>query len=415
MKKLYTLLSSFLITLTLFAQAPEKMSYQAVVRDANNALIINQAVGMKIQILQGSVSGTTVYEETQTPTSNDNGLITLEIGTGTIVSGMFVSIDWSSGPYFIKTETDPTGATNYTISGTSQLMSVPYALYAKTSGNGAGPQGPAGADGTNGVDGQDGAVGAQGPAGANGIDGVDGTNGTDGAVGAQGPAGVDGTNGIDGQDGAVGAQGPAGATGPQGPVGPQGPGSAQALSVSTTGDTLYLQNGGFVIVPGISVANGSLPAIGDNFQGGIVFYLDGNGGGLIAASTDQSAGAQWGCLGISISGADGTAIGTGNQNTTDIEQGCTTAGTAADICANLTLGGYSDWFLPSKDELNEMYLNIGQGNALGLGNIGGFSANLYWSSTEYNYDIAREQNFSSGVQFIDYKNVTNYVRSVRAF
>ena len=380
MKKLYTLLSSFLITLTLFAQAPEKMSYQAVVRDANNALIINQAVGMKIQILQGSVSGTTVYEETQTPTSNDNGLITLEIGTGTIVSGMFVSIDWSSGPYFIKTETDPTGATNYTISGTSQLMSVPYALYAKTSGNGAGPQGPAGADGTNGVDGQDGAVGAQGPAGANGIDGVDGTNGTDGAVG------------------------------------PQGPGSAQALSVSTTGDTLYLQNGGFVIVPGISVANGSLPAIGDNFQGGIVFYLDGNGGGLIAASTDQSAGAQWGCLGISISGADGTAIGTGNQNTTDIEQGCTTAGTAADICANLTLGGYSDWFLPSKDELNEMYLNIGQGNALGLGNIGGFSSNYYWSSTEISYDFAWLQNFNDGYQLNgSSKYYFNYVRSVRAF
>ena len=379
MKKLYTLLSSFLITLTLFAQAPEKMSYQAVVRDANNALIINQAVGMKIQILQGSVSGTTVYEETQTPTSNDNGLITLEIGTGTIVSGMFVSIDWSSGPYFIKTETDPTGATNYTISGTSQLMSVPYALYAKTSGNGAGPQGPAGADGTNGIDGQDGAVGAQGPAGANGIDGVDGTNGTDGAVGAQGP------------------------------------GSAQALSVSTTGDTLYLQNGGFVIVPGISVANGSLPAIGDNFQGGIVFYLDGNGGGLIAASTDQSAGAQWGCLGISISGADGTAIGTGNQNTTDIEQGCTTAGTAADICANLTLGGYSDWFLPSKDELNEMYLNIGQGNALGLGNIGGFSAFFYCSSTEYDYDNAWKQNFTIGNQGFSNKFYNYYVRSVRAF
>ena len=235
MKKLYTLLASFLITLTLFAQAPEKMSYQAVVRDANNALIMNQAVGMRIQILQGSVSGTTVYEETQTPTSNDNGLVTLEIGTGTIVSGMFGSIDWSTGPYFIKTETDPTGATNYTISGTSQLMSVPYALYAKTSGNGAGPQGPAGADGNNGIDGADGAVGAQGPAGA------DGTNGIDGAVGAQGPAGadgnngidgVDGTNGIDGQDGAVGTQGPAGAdgtngidgaVGAQGPAGPQGP------------------------------------------------------------------------------------------------------------------------------------------------------------------------------------------------
>ena len=192
MKKLYTLLTSLLITSALFAQAPEKMSYQAVVRDANNALIINQAVSMRIQILQGSVSGTAVYEETQTPTSNDNGLITLEIGTGTIVSGMFGSIDWSSGPYFIKTETDPTGATNYTISGTSQLMSVPYALYAKTSGNGSGPQGPAG------IDGQDGAVGPQGPAGADGIDGQDG------AVGPQGPAGADG---IDGQDGAVGATG----------------------------------------------------------------------------------------------------------------------------------------------------------------------------------------------------------------
>ena len=188
------------------------------------------------------------------------------------------------------------------------------------------------------------------------------------------------------------------------------------MSVSTTGDTLYLQNGGFVIVPGISVANGSLPAIGDNFQGGIVFYLDGNGGGLIAASTDQSAGAQWGCLGISISGADGTAIGTGNQNTTDIEQGCTTAGTAADICANLTLGGYSDWFLPSKDELNEMYLNIGQGNALGLGNIGGFANNYYWSSSEAGGSNARIQGFTNGDQ-VGYSKSFNYfaVRAVRAF
>ena len=269
MKKLYTLLASFLITLALFAQAPEKMSYQAVVRDANNALIMNQAVGMRIQILQGSVSGTTVYEETQTPTSNDNGLVTLEIGTGTIVSGMFGTIDWSTGPYFIKTETDPNGATNYTISGTSQLMSVPYALYAKTSGNGVGPQGPAGNDGIDGVDGAIGATGAQG------IPGNDGAVGATGAAGPQGPQGVPGN---DGNDGATGAQGPAGNDG----VGiaqtlsqtgsdvtlSDGGGTVsvndadadstnelQNLSVSAAGDTLYLQNGGFVIIPGISVAN----------------------------------------------------------------------------------------------------------------------------------------------------------------
>jgi len=156
-------------------------------------------------------------------------------------------------------------------------------------------------------------------------------------------------------------------------------------------------------------------AIGDTYQGGIVFWLDGNGGGLIAAPTDQSSGAQWGCEGAQISGADGTAIGTGNQNTIDIEAGCTTSGTAADICANLTLGGYSDWFLPSIDELNKMYLNIGQGNALGLGNIGGFANNYYWSSTEDDNYFAWNQSFTSGTQDYDYKDDYYSGRAVRAF
>ena len=127
---LYTTVGALLLTLSSFAQAPEKMSYQAVIRGANNALVTNQQVGMQISILQGS---TAVYEETQTPTSNTNGLVSLEIGTGTVISGSFTAIDWSADTYFIKTETDPTGGTNYTITGTSQLLSVPFALYAKTS------------------------------------------------------------------------------------------------------------------------------------------------------------------------------------------------------------------------------------------------------------------------------------------
>jgi hypothetical protein len=111
------------------AQAPQKMSYQAVLRNASNALVTNMTVGMKISVLQGTISGTVAYAETQTPSTNANGLVTLEIGSGTPITSTFASINWANGPYFIKTETDPTGGTNYTISGTSQLLSVPYALF----------------------------------------------------------------------------------------------------------------------------------------------------------------------------------------------------------------------------------------------------------------------------------------------
>jgi hypothetical protein len=111
------------------------MSYQAVIRDNSNALVTNQIVGMQISILQGSANGTAVYAETQTPTTNTNGLVSIEIGGGTVVSGNFSTIDWANGPYFMKTETDPAGGTNYTITGTSQLLSVPYAMYAANSGS----------------------------------------------------------------------------------------------------------------------------------------------------------------------------------------------------------------------------------------------------------------------------------------
>ena len=154
-------------------------------------------------------------------------------------------------------------------------------------------------------------------------------------------------------------------------------------------------------------------SIGDTHQGGIIFWLDASGGhGLISAPTDQSL-AEWGCYGTLI--GTGTAIGTGNQNTIDIEAGCTTSGTAADICANLTLGGYNDWFLPSKDELIEMFLNIGQGNTLGLGNIGGFGIGYYWNSTEYSANSAYIENFYNPDVDIDPKSKINKVRAVRAF
>ena len=149
---------------------------------------------------------------------------------------------------------------------------------------------------------------------------------------------------------------------------------------------------------------------GKTYMGGIIAYLDTiSGTGFVAAPTDQSTGAEWGCYGTLIPGADGWAIGTGAQNTIDIEAGCTTAGTAADICANLTLNGHSDWFLPSIEELNQLHQN------LHLNGFGAFTSDYYWSSTEGDSNAAVLQNFndggwSGGVKFSNY-----HVRPVRAF
>ena len=136
MKKLILITGLFLGSFAL-AQAPEKMSYQAVVRNATGQLVQNQNVGIKASVLQNSATGTVVYSESLTGTTNANGLVSLAIGSGTVLSGTFSSIDWSTGNYYLKTETDPTGGTNYTIAGTSQLLSVPYAMYAKSAGKSA--------------------------------------------------------------------------------------------------------------------------------------------------------------------------------------------------------------------------------------------------------------------------------------
>ena len=354
MKKiLLSLVAIATLSLSSFGQAPEGFKYQAVVRDAGNTILNNQAVGMRLTVQQGSIGGTAVYAETFAATTNAYGLINLEIGTGTTTDD-FATIDWSNGPYFMETAVDFLGGMTWVVMGTSQLMSVPYALYAKTAENTVNDLvDDADSDPTNEIE-------------------LPATGTTNDVLTWNGAAWVSQIN----TD-----------TDPTNEL--------QTLSVSAVGDTLHLQNGGFVIIPGISLANIPLLAIGDSYQGGIIFYLDGLGGGLIAAPTDQNAD-DWGCNGTLITGADGTAVGTGNQNTIDIEVGCPAVGTAADVCANLTLNSYSDWFLPSKDELNLMYQNIGQGNALGLGNIGGFADNLYWSSSEIDLGTAWLQNFGPG-------------------
>ena len=257
MKK--TLFFSFFVALTYlsFGQSPNKMSYQAVIRNSTNNLVVNQPIGMQVSIIQGSSTGTVVFSERHTPATNANGLVSIEIGDGIPVFGVFSGIDWGNGPFFIKTETDPNGGVSYSITGVSQLLSVPFSLYSSMSDSskfdkvndadsdpnneiqilsysndtlflsnagfvilptpGSGPQGIQGPKGDTGAMGPQGPQGLQGPIGLTGATGLQGIQGIQGIQGPKGDTGAIGPQGIQGIQGSIGL------TGPQGPQGIQGP------------------------------------------------------------------------------------------------------------------------------------------------------------------------------------------------
>ena len=262
MKK--TLFFSFFVALTYlsFGQSPNKMSYQAVIRNSTNNLVVNQSIGMQVSIIQGSSTGTVVFSERHTPTTNANGLVSIEIGDGISVFGVFSGIDWGNGPFFIKTETDPNGGVSYSIAGVSQLLSVPFSLYSSMSDSskfdkvndadsdpnneiqilsysndtlflsnagfvilptpGSGPQGIQCPKGDTGAMGPQGIQGPIGLTGAAGPQGIQGPKGDTGAIGPQGPQGIQGPIGLTGATGLQGIQGPKGDTGAIGPQGIQG-------------------------------------------------------------------------------------------------------------------------------------------------------------------------------------------------
>ena len=359
-------------------------------RNTTNNLVTNQPVGMQISILQGSATGTAVYVETQTPTSNANGLVSLEIGGGSVVSGNMATINWANGPYFIKTETDPTGGSSYTITGTSQLLSAPYALYAKTSGSSTpGPQGPQGIPGTNGTNGFQSLVKTTAePAGANC---------------ATGGTRVD--TGLD--DGL-----------------PTGTANNGVLEAGEIESTRYVCNGatGATGPTGPASSGGFTHYIGEQFGGGVIFHLWKDASnvehGLIVATTNQSAGQVWSTV-VSIIGTTAQSSWDGLSNSNAIVGQAGHTSSAANLCLDLESGGQTDWYLPSIDELSLLWHNRFNVNKT-LATIGGATvlptmSAYYWSSTEDSSNNAMVFDFGNGSATIGYKGATSYVLAVRAF
>jgi hypothetical protein len=412
---LLPLLTFFLtsLTFTVIAQAPLQIPYQGVARDAQGVALQNQSITLLLAI--EDITGAELFSETHSTTTNQFGLFNVKIGS---VSNMPTNL-WSNGDRFLHVKMDPTGGSVFTDLGTTQFLSVPYALYAETSNTPgpqgpAGPQGQAGANGIDGTNGQDGAqgpqglqgiqgeVGPQGPAGANGLDGENGQDGEHGPQGIQGetgPQGPAGLNGTNGQDGAQGPQGIQGEMGPQGPAGmngldgtngqdgvqgPQGATGNGITNISVEGNSLV-----FTLSDGSTQAV-AFPAqgigIGDFYQGGIIVYMlkPGDPGysssvphGLIAPPIDQGT-AIWGCDGLDLAGANQSVIGGGFQNTLDILAGCSQTNIAARICDNLVFNGYTDWYLPSSGELTKIFTTDNIGNFANTY----YSNSYYWSSTE---------------------------------
>lgn len=206
-------------SITTFAQAPEKMNYQGVARDGSGNILADQSIGLEIKIHSSSGVGPIVYDEIHTTITNQFGLFNIQIGTGNIQSGTFSNIDWGNDEFYIETLLDPNGGNNFTSLGIQQLVSVPYALYAKNSGT----PGPTGLTGLPGETGPTGPVGETGEMGLPGSPGEIGPTGPTGEQGMQGATGATGFIGPTGLNGVTGSTGPTGENGAQGAIGPTGP------------------------------------------------------------------------------------------------------------------------------------------------------------------------------------------------
>jgi hypothetical protein len=403
MKNLLYTLACLLFVSTIWAQVPQSFKYQAVARDASGVVINNQSVGIQISIVQSSIYGASVYVETFTTTTNNFGLLNINVGTGAVVIGDFAAIDWSSDNYFVKIAMDLTGGTNYLTYSISQLLSVPYALHAKTAET-ATENDPLflAWDKSTGISITESQI----------TDLIHFTNAdeTDPVYTVSLAHGITGADTLNWNH----------------KLGVEVDGSTtnEIQTISRSGLVVTLSNGGgsfqdsinvYTAGAGIKVINNVVStklALGDLYGGGKIFWLDVSGNhGLVADTSDLSTGIKWHNVSDTLTSATLDAIYAGSTNTQKIIEKQGNGAYAAKSCddSGKTLNNeyFSDWYLPSKYELNLMYLQ----QAL----IGNLTPNPYWSSTEFDLSKAWAQSFSNGVISNDVKSSIRRVRAIRSF
>ncbi|MCF6223681.1 MAG: DUF1566 domain-containing protein [Flavobacteriaceae bacterium] len=479
MNRLYILLVVILLTVRANAQTPNQMTYQAVVRDASNILVASTEVGIQISILKGSESGSVVYSETQQPTTNTNGLISIIIGTppNSDLGPGLSQIDWSNDIYFIKTEIDPTGGSNYTITGTTQLLSVPYALYAKSSGDKVFSTTKNITSNANGDMGNDDFV-----FGATQLEGAGTKMFFDKSKRAFRAGSITSTEWDDVNIGfssiATGentiaesyAQISLGINNTEAVGKPASFEPSDRLFVigngvdsSSRSDAMVVLKDGTITAPSLTnelinkagskalttkeyIDNMLQPktyAIGDFALGGVVFWVDETGQhGLVCSLEDIDNGAVWmnhdDINSFNVNFTSGNGIGAGKLNTAmilssiDVQKLSNTT-FAALLCATYSKsdininnlyddgGGtinisYGDWYLPSVYELSMIYPNKDLISSVCQANGGeGLSDKSYWSSNQYSQTAAWVYVMSGNSPSPDAKNYNYLVRAVRSF
>jgi hypothetical protein len=435
-----TLLSTFcflFLTFLIKAQAPPNaFNYSAVARNAAGQPIATTTIGIQITILKSSPTGVSQYSENHFVNTDGFGLFNLVIGAGAVQSGSMATIDWSNDNYYLKVGMDASGGANFLTMGTTQLLSVPYAMYAKSAGSVSGGTGIT--------------ITSVSSAGdtlylSNGQTFIAGGN-TVGTGNLVLPTITTSVSGIT-SNSATFAGTISNANGNQimerGIVYSTTPNPTLASNKIVIGtgvgtfDTItafdyqyvhLLNSNTTYYVRAYAITENNISAFGNEVYfttlsvgqtgpgGGIVFFNKGIASAgwqyLEVAPSDQT-GIAWGCANTSIPGTQLT-VGSGEINTSLIVAGCNEASFAAKFCNDLVLGGQTDWFLPSRDELNLMYKN------LHLNGIGNFNvSDNYWSSAEGSIVsfVAITFGFYNGTDYDgNAKDETYYgIRAVRAY